>query len=105
MHSIYLLTFTKPEQCFSENSTKHLLLLQLADTYDNNKPVDILVVDSEGIPGKTHYLLHRAVVRHDKETAKVRIVFDGSAKVDQCTSLNEALYSGPSLLCMIFGVL
>ena len=29
---------------FSENSTKHLLRLQLADTYDNNnKPVDILV--------------------------------------------------------------
>ena len=29
---------------FSENSTKHLLCLQLADTYDNsNKHVDILV--------------------------------------------------------------
>ena len=29
---------------FSENSTKHLLRLQLADTYDsNNKPADILV--------------------------------------------------------------
>ena len=29
---------------FSENSTKHLLRLQLADTYDNNnKPVDTLV--------------------------------------------------------------
>ena len=29
---------------FSENSTKHLLRLQLADTYENNyKPVDILV--------------------------------------------------------------
>ena len=72
---------------------RSILLLQLADTYDNNnKPVDILVIDSEEIPGKTHYLLRRAVVRHDKETVKVRIVFDGSAKVDQCTSLNEALY-------------
>ena len=47
---------------------------------------------------------HRAVVRHDKETTKVRIVFDGSAKVDQCTSL-KALHSGPSLLCMIFDIL
>ena len=49
------------------------------------------------MPGKTHYLPYRAVLRHDKETTKVRIVFDGSVKVDQCTSLNEALYSGPSL--------
>ena len=62
-------------------------------------------VDDEGIPGKTHYLPHRAVARHDKETTKVRIVFNGSEKVDQCTSLNEALYSGASLLCMIFDIL
>ena len=61
-------------------------------------------VDDEGIPAKTHYLLHRAVVRHDKKTTKVRNVFDSSAKVDQCTSLNEALYSGPWLLC-IFDIL
>ena len=57
------------------------------------------------MPGKTRYLIHRAVARHDKETTKVRIVFDGSAKFDQCTSLNQALYSGPSLLCMIFDIL
>ena len=37
-------------------------------------------------------------MRHDKEKTKDRIVFDGSAKVDQCTSLNEALHAGPSLL-------
>ena len=57
------------------------------------------------MPGKTRYLLQGAVARHDKETTKVRIVFDGSAKVDQRTSLNQALYSGPSLLCMIFDIL
>ena len=44
-------------------------------------------------------------MRHDKETTNVRIVFDGSAKVDRCTPLNEALFSGPSLLCMIFDIL
>ena len=47
-------------------------------------------VGNDGIPGKTYYLPHRVVMRHDKETTKVRIVFDGSAKVDQCTFLNEA---------------
>ena len=61
--------------------------------------------DDEGIPGKTHYLPHRVAVWRDKEKTKVGIVFDGSAKVDQCTSLNEALYSGMSLLYMIFDIL
>ena len=40
-----------------------------------------------------------------KKQTKVRIVFDGSAKIDQCTSLNEALYSGPLLSCTIFDIL
>ena len=62
-------------------------------------------VNDEGIPRKTHYLPHRTAVRHDEETSKVRIVFDDSAKVDQYTSLNKALYSGLSLLCMIFDIL
>ena len=38
-------------------------------------------------------------------TTKVCIVFGGSAKVDQRTSLNEAPYLGPSLSCMIFDIL
>ena len=62
-------------------------------------------VDNKGIPGKTHYLPHREVVQHDNKTAKVRIIFGGSAKVDQCKFLNEALYSGLSLLCMIIDIL
>ena len=41
------------------------------------------------------------MVRQGKEATKFRIVCDGSAKVGQCTYLNEALYSGPSLLWAI----
>ena len=48
-------------------------------------------VDNEGIPGKTNYLPHRGIVRHDKEITKVRIVFNGSAKFNQYRSLKEAL--------------
>ena len=44
-------------------------------------------------------------MKPDRSTTKVRIVFDASAKTGQCTSLNEALYSGPSLLCMVFDIL
>ena len=37
--------------------------------------------DDYGMVGKTHYLLHRAVVQCDKETTKIHVVFDASAKI------------------------
>ena len=42
---------------------------------------------------KLHYLPHHAVMRHDKQTTKLRIVYDASAKCDEF-SLNECLYTG-----------
>ena len=43
-----------------------------------------------------HYLPHREVVRSDKETTKLRIVFDASAKRDG-PSLNDCVHAGPPL--------
>ncbi|XP_065664600.1 uncharacterized protein LOC136086241 [Hydra vulgaris] len=54
--------------------------------------------------GDVHYLPHRPVIREDKLTSKVRIVFDASA----CTSgpsLNECLFSGPSLTTSLYSIL
>ncbi len=56
--------------------------------------------------GKIHYLPHRAVIREDAETTKLRVVYDASCK-DRKTrvSLNDCLHVGPSLTPMIFDVL
>ncbi|GFW66194.1 integrase catalytic domain-containing protein [Trichonephila clavipes] len=50
------------------------------------------LLDSQGF-----YLPHHAVIRSDKTTSHIRIVFDGSAHEDGQSSLNQILYTGPNL--------
>ena len=47
--------------------------------------------------GGVHYIPHHAVIRRDKETTKLRIVFDASSKTEG-VSLNGCLNSGPCLV-------
>ena len=53
---------------------------------------------------RVHYLPHHAVLRQDKETTKLRVVYDASAK-EEGLSLNECLYTGPKFHQKIFDLL
>ena len=55
--------------------------------------------------GDVHYIPHREVVRQDRDTTKIRIVYDASAKVKNGISLNECLETGPCMLPKIFEIL
>ena len=46
------------------------------------------------VNGKVHYLPHYAIIRKDKQTTKLRIVYDASARLEG-GSLNDSLFSGP----------
>ena len=61
---------------------------------------DPTVVEGERI----HYLPHHGVVRQDKRTTKLRIVYDASAKSNGL-SLNECLHVGPKFNQKIFEIL
>ena len=73
----------------------------LAD-YEKSGIIERVV--NSGSPGRVHYLPHREVVRRDKTTTKVRIVFDASAR-GIGHSLNDCLYAGPCLIASILRIL
>ena len=53
-----------------------------------------------------HYLPHHTVLRRDRETTRVRVVYDGSAKSPGYKySLNDCLEVGPNLILQLFDVL
>ena len=51
-----------------------------------------------------HYLPYHTVVRGDKYTTKLRVVYDASSK-HSGTSLNKCLYKGPKFHQLIFDLL
>ena len=55
---------------------------------------------------KRYYLPHHPILTPDKETTKIRIVYDASAKAKStASSLNECLFRGPIILPDLFGLL
>ena len=48
---------------------------------------------------------HHAVVRSDKTTTKLRVVYDASARRHDQASLNDCLYTGPNFGQSILDIL
>ncbi|XP_064470107.1 uncharacterized protein LOC135384853 [Ornithodoros turicata] len=71
----------------------HLLASEVAG---NGHAERVLETENTG-GGPIYYMPHHAVIRRDRETTKVRIVFDASSKSSGAISLNEALHAGPNL--------
>ena len=64
------------------------------------------VVDVCGSSTRKYYLPHHPVLTPDKETTKIRIVYDASAKAQSASrNLNECLYCGPVILPDLCGIL
>lgn len=54
---------------------------------------------------RAYYLPHHAVIREDKTTTKVRVVFDASCKTTNGKSLNDQLHLGPTIQDDLFSLL
>ena len=64
-------------------------------------------VSDDVVQGKLrHYIPHHCVVKPDRATTKIRVVYNASAKSKQSNkSLNECLYRGPVMLDDLCGLL
>ena len=62
-------------------------------------------VKNEGMEGEVVYLLHKEVIKEDRLTTKLRIVFDANAKYKGTSSLNEVLYKGLCLNTDLYSLL
>ena len=77
--------------------------LQLHESYDNiiktylSENIVEEIKDDETFE-IVHCLLYRVIVRNERDTTKICVVFDASAKRSKQPSLNYILYSGLSLL-------
>ena len=62
------------------------------------------VFPDEKTTNRVHYLPHHGVIRSDKATTKLRVVYDASSKASGL-SLNECLYKGPKFHQLILYLL
>ena len=62
------------------------------------------VTDQKKQAGGVYYMPHHAVIKSEKTSTKVRVVYDASSSVIG-PSLNQSVYQGPCLLPKIFHVL
>ena len=64
------------------------------------------VPDTETNSYRKHYSPHHPVIKEDKSTTSVRVVYDGSAKpYKEALSLNKCMYAGPSLIKDLVSIL
>ena len=62
-------------------------------------------VQTQGDTDQVVFSPHKEVVKEDRSTTKLRIVFDASAKCKDTISLNDVLHKGPSLNAKLYSLL
>jgi hypothetical protein len=78
----------------------------IEDQLRNGIVEEVPASENEEEQRSVHYLPHHGVVRQDKTTTKLRVVYDGSATTaTREHSLNDCLLTGPNYIPQIFDIL
>ena len=102
----YLLAKTRTVNLLKQLAKDDALLKNYETIFKENLQEGI-IEKAPNIPneGCINHLAHRPVILNDRETNKIRVVFDASAKFKNQKSLNNVLDRGPCLLPLLFNIL
>ena len=75
------------------------------DIYSPDDIVEKVNPEEEVTTNPVRYLPHHCVVREDRATTKVRVVFDAASKDKNGIALNDLMMAGPNLNPDLYGVL
>ena len=102
----YLLAKTRTENLLKQLA-KDVALLKNYDTILKEYLQKRIIEKASDIPneGYIHYLPHQPVIGNDRESSKIRVAFEASARFKIEKSLNDVLDRGPCLLPLLFNIL
>lgn len=102
----YLLSLKRLQGLLCRLRQDHAMLKEYDNTIKDQiaKGIVELVPSEKTNANRVHYLPHHPVVRRDKSTTKLRVVYDASARSNG-PSLNECLYKGPKFQQLILDLL
>ncbi|GFU42597.1 integrase catalytic domain-containing protein [Nephila pilipes] len=96
--------FSKLCHKFKNDQSLYTEYKNVIDSYVEQNIVE-RVPNSNVVGGAEFYLPYRAVIRHDRVSSKLRIVFDASSHKRGKFSLNDSLHIGPNLYPDLFELL
>ncbi|XP_039304386.1 uncharacterized protein LOC113004841 [Solenopsis invicta] len=93
------------ERSFQRNPDLQKAYYEFMDDYEQQGHMSKISEQEFQEYKEVYFLPHQAVLRPDKSTTKIRVVFDASSKTALDTSLNDKLLTGPNLQNSLFKVL
>ncbi|GFW70093.1 uncharacterized protein TNCV_2215461 [Trichonephila clavipes] len=97
--------FLKLRSRFKNDSSLFEDYKLVVNNYLSEKIIERVSFEEENLKHNIFYLPHRAVIRTDKTTSKLRIVFDASSHAKSQLSLNDCLHTGLNFIPNLFFLL
>ncbi|XP_075150824.1 uncharacterized protein LOC142224932 [Haematobia irritans] len=102
-HSLAFNRFLSLERRLSKDITLKQQYIQFMKEYEALGHMTKVNIDN--VTGTKYFIPHHCVLRPESSTTKLRVVFDASTKTSSGKSLNDVLYTGPTLQNDLFAIL
>ncbi|XP_011699164.1 PREDICTED: uncharacterized protein LOC105456657 [Wasmannia auropunctata] len=93
-----LRTLISMERKFASNTDFHTLYSDFMQEYETLRHMSLASPPEQAKRSRICYLPHHEVTKKTEDVAKIRVVFNGSARVASGDALNKVLLTGPNLL-------